>query len=152
MAESDRPPVHTHAVVDDKRIITTPWYRFFQAIARRILNASQVATITTSDISASTIAVSSSDVSALTDPLVTSADAGAAGAGYVQATAATWVTLMNELKTDVNAIVTVQNTDRTLVNECKADINSLVAQFNTMATLVNELKSTVNEITAALDE
>lgn len=44
--------------------------------------------------------------------------ATAAGAGYVQATAATWVTLLDELKTDVNQLVT--------------DHNALLAQFNAL--------------------
>lgn len=44
--------------------------------------------------------------------------ATAAGAGYVQATAATWVTLLDELKADVNQLVT--------------DHNALLAQFNAL--------------------
>ncbi len=44
--------------------------------------------------------------------------ATAAGAGYVQATAATWVTLLDELKADVNQLVT--------------DHNALLTQFNAL--------------------
>lgn len=44
--------------------------------------------------------------------------ATAAGAGYVQATAATWVTLLDELKADVNQLV--------------IDHNALLTQFNAL--------------------
>lgn len=152
MAEGDRPPTFSAPVVDDRRVMTTVWYRFLTALARRILGAAQVSTITTTDVGPSAVSVTSADISALTSPLVTSADAATQGAGYVQADVQSIATLANELKTDVNSIVTVQNTDRTLTNELKADVNALVSEIDTISDLVNELKATVNSLTAALNE
>jgi uncharacterized protein YoxC len=89
---------------------------------------------------------------------VTSANAATQGVGYVQADVQSIATLANELKgdvntlvTDVNALITIQ-ADRTLTNEVKSDLNSHITEFNTLVALVNELKATVNDITAALNE
>ena len=62
------------------------------------------------------------DVGALTSTAVSSADGTAAGASYVQATATTWVTLMNETKADVNAL-------RNDVAAVRTQLNALLASL-----------------------
>lgn len=64
------------------------------------------------------------DAAALTSTDVTSANGNAAGAGYVQADAATWVTLMNETKGDVNALRTDAGALRTKLNELLAALRT----------------------------
>jgi hypothetical protein len=48
--------------------------------------------------------------------VVTSPNGNAAGVAYLQADAATWVTLLNELKSDLNTLVTDHNQLTTKVN------------------------------------
>src|SRR5262245_49149846 len=115
MAEASRPPVSTTAVIEDDLRMTRPWYRALSNLFRWILNLQQLGQITTADIPDSAVTAAAT---------VTSADGTAAGVGYVQATAATWVTLMNETKADVNT------------NAAKLD--ALVAEMNTIGDLVNE--------------
>ncbi len=128
MAEGDRPPTFSAAVTDKDAKMTPVWYRFISALARRLLAASQVATITTTDIAAA----STSSVA------VASADAATQGVGYVQADVQSIATLANELKADLTTLVT--------------NVNSLIAIQNLDRALVNELKAKLNEITAALNQ
>lgn len=65
-----------------------------------------------------TVLLAGSVADATSSTVTVTNTATAAGAGYVQATAATWVTLLDELKTDVNQLVT--------------DHNALLAQFNAL--------------------
>lgn len=116
MAEGDRPPTFTQPVVDKDAKMVPVWYRFLSALARRLLAASQVETITTADIAASAVSVTGNYT--------------AAGVAYAQADAATWVAGLTELKSDVNALIAELNTNRALVNELKAKLNELTAALN----------------------
>jgi hypothetical protein len=64
MAEGDRPPTFTAAVVDQDQKMTPVWYRFISSMARRLFAASQVDTIATADVSSSTVSVASADIAA----------------------------------------------------------------------------------------
>jgi hypothetical protein len=140
-----RPPVDSEIFIKEARN-SRPWLNFFRQLARLFESLRGVATISTSDITASGITVSSPDVAAVTSPLITSANAGTMTGAYVQADVQRIATLADELKTDVNALVVIQNTDKDLTNELKADLATLVAKVDTMATLVNELKAAHNAI------
>src|SRR5262245_5482453 len=128
MAEGDRPPTFTAAVVDREQKMTTVWYRFISALARRVFGAGQVATINTAVVA---------DAAAITLNHISS-NYHAAGVGYLQADAATWVSGLTELKTDVNTLTTQLQDTRT--------------QLNLAISLVNELKATVDQVLAALNE
>jgi cell division protein FtsB len=117
MAEGDRPPTYTAAVVDREQKMTPVWYRFITSLARRLLAASQVETIATADIAASAVAVSSADAATQTG-------------AYVQADVQTIATLANELKTDLTALIAEINANRALVNELKATVNEITAALN----------------------
>ena len=75
-------------------------------------------------LSTSSTAAAVTDAGALGSTTVSAADGTAAGASYVQATAATWVTLMNETKADVNALRTDVSNLRTKVNELLAALRA----------------------------
>ena len=128
MAEGDRPPTFTQVVVDKDAKMVPVWYRFISAIARKVFGASQVGTITTADIASATASTVS----------ITSATAATQTGAYVQADVQSIATLANELKSDVNTLVT--------------DLNNLITIQNLDRALVNELKSKINDLTAALSE
>lgn len=65
-----------------------------------------------------TVKLAAAVVDQAASAVVVSATPNAAGVAYAQADAATWVALLNELKSDVNQLVT--------------DLNSLTAKVNTM--------------------
>lgn len=128
MAEVSRPPVNTTPVIEANNTMTRSWYRALQNLFRWVFNVQQLAVISTADVAAA------ADVTA--NPIA-STDPTAAGVGYLQATAATWVTLIQELKTDVNTLTT--------------QINLINAQLTLNATLTNELKTRLNAINSALN-
>src|SRR5262245_13171064 len=127
-AETLRPPVYSAAVTTlPTRAMTPEWYRPLANLFARVLKLSQVAAVGT----ANATSAAASGVS------VTSPDATASGAAYNQAVAQTNVTLSNEIKADLNTLVT--------------DFNALVASHNAMATLVNDLKAAQNAQSSALN-
>src|SRR5262245_9828049 len=118
MAEASRPPVYTTPVVEQNRTMTRDWYRAIANLFRWILNAQQLGEITTTDIPASAVSV-------------TSPNAATQTAAYVQADVQSIATLANELKTDLTALVAEVNTISTLVNELKARVNDINSALNT---------------------
>jgi hypothetical protein len=126
--EALRPPVYAARVIIANTLAMTPeWYRPLANLFARVLGLSQVTSITTANVAAA---------AAITqDPITNSYTA--AGAGYLQATAQTWVDGLTELKADVNTLTDQLQDTRT--------------QLNLAIALVNELKAKHNSQTAALN-
>jgi hypoxanthine phosphoribosyltransferase len=126
--EALRPPVYAARVIIANTLAMTPeWYRPLANLFARVLGLSQVTSITTPNVAAA---------AAITqDPITNSYTA--AGAGYVQLTAQTWVDGLTELKADVNILTDQLQDTRT--------------QLNLAIALVNELKAKHNSQTAALN-
>ena len=101
--------------------------------------------VTSPNATTSTVSVTSPDAT-ISTVSVDSPSVATAPAVYDQAFTDTIVTLVNELKSDVNQIVADVNPSATLVNELKADVNQLVTDVNPSATLSNELKADVNQM------
>ena len=70
---------------------------------------------------------------------VASPDVALAPAAYNQTFTDTIVTMVNELKGDVNQLVSDVNPSATLSNEIKGDVNQLVADINASIVQLNEL-------------
>ena len=147
-----RPPTDSEKVSTEIGTAPRPWMNFFRLIARVLENLrAGTTTITTVDVTpaaaatadgvASTVNVGSTTLTSLTSPLITSPDA---------TNLATAQTLANELKADVNTMVTNQNTDITLTNELKADVNQLVTDFNALVTQFDALVTQVNVMNTQL--
>jgi hypothetical protein len=126
--EALRPPVYSARVIIANTLAMTPeWYRPLANLFARVFGLSQVTSITTANVAAA---------AAITqDPITNSYTA--AGAGYLQATAQTWVDGLTELKTDVNVLTDQLQDTRT--------------QLNLAIALINELKAAHNSQTAALN-
>lgn len=70
---------------------------------------------------------------------VTNPDAPAAAVGYSQTDTQDSVDLTNEMKADINQLVTDVNSKNALINEIKADVNTLVTDLNNSITQLNAL-------------
>lgn len=114
MAEVSRPPVTSTPVIENDKTMTRVWYRALQNLFRWVFNVQQIAQITTADIAASAVSV-------------TSANAATQTAAYVQADVQSIATLANELKGDLNTHIAEFNTMKDLVNELKAQLNEFSA-------------------------
>ncbi len=101
--------------------------------------------VTSPDATVSIVSVTSPNATTSTVS-VTSPDVAAAPVAYDQTFTNTIVTLVNELKGDVNQLVADVNPSATLANELKGDVNQLVTDVNTTATLTNEIKGDVNQL------
>jgi hypothetical protein len=95
----------------------------------------QVANAVDSTVSVDAVDATISTVS------VDSPDVVAAPVAYDQTFTDTIVTLINELKADVNQVVTDVNPSATLSNEIKSDVNQLVIDLNDSIAQLNELLS-----------
>lgn len=74
-------------------------------------------------------------LSAATAATVATADATAAGVGYLQATAATWVTLANALKVELNKVIADNAALHAELAQLRLDHNSLLSELEDAAIL-----------------
>ena len=86
----------------------------------------------------STVSVDSPDAT-ISTVSVDSPSIASAPATYDQAFTDTIVTLVNELKSDTNQLVSDVNPSATLSNELKADVNQVVTDINASIAQLNEL-------------
>ena len=86
----------------------------------------------------STVSVTSPDAT-ISTVSVDSPSIASAPAVYDQAFTDTIVTLVNELKSDANQLVSDVNPSATLSNELKADVNQMVTDINASIAQLNEL-------------
>lgn len=86
-----------------------------------------------SDASASSVSVTTANAT-VSAVAVTTADADATYGTEEQ-------NLINELKADLNTLVTDVNTSANLANEIKGDVNTLVTDVNAIRTSLNGLKA-----------
>lgn len=127
--EALRPPVYqTRVIIEQTRAMTPEWYRPLANLFQRVLNLSQVAQITTANVTAA---------AAITQDPIASADATASPAAYAQAHDQTIVALVNELKADVNTLTTELQDTRTQLNLAIALVNELKASQNSQTTALN---------------